>query len=329
MKKLLLTLTTLTAFTVSLMAIDNNTVEIVYHGSTATVNVAENISQYVTVSSGTSSDVIILQDVNFEGTDITAKNTTGEITYVLSGISPNGSFTIEGVFKQTIELNDLTLNNPYGPAINIQNGKRTNLSVKSGTTNVLSDGVDTLYNGCIHCKGHLKIKGKGTLNLTGNNRHALYSKEYMEVKNCTLNIESAAKDGIHCKEYFLMESGVVNIANTGDDGIQVELSSNEKTGITTDHEDENTGNFYMSAGTLTISSYQGRAIKADGVISYSGGTRNFPASDTEQLATIKTVKAGEVTGAQPVYNLRGIKMPANTPLKKGSFIRKKDLIIVK
>ena len=151
MKKLLLTLTAITAFSVNLMAIDKNTVEITYDGSTATVNVASNISQYITVSSGTSSHVVIVQDAAFQGVDITSKNTTGEITYVLSGSSADGAFTVSGDFKQTIELNGLTLSNPKGPAINIQNGKRTSLSVKSSTTNTLSDGVDTLYNGCIHC----------------------------------------------------------------------------------------------------------------------------------------------------------------------------------
>jgi hypothetical protein len=65
----------------------------------------------------------------------------------------------------------------------------------------------------------------------------VFSKEYVEVKNCTLNITSAKKDGIHCKQYFLMTSGVLNISGAEDDGIQIELKDTTVTGTIKDHED--------------------------------------------------------------------------------------------
>lgn len=271
------------------VAVDNNTVEIIYSGTTATVTIADNISSYVTVSSGTSSHVKIVQSESFAGVDATTDNEDGEIIYTLSGTSTDGEFYMEGSYKCTLVLNGLTLTNPSGAAIAVMNGKRVAVSVKKGTTNTLTDAANDTYNGCYHCKGHTKLKGKGTLTVTGNSKHAIYSKEYIEVKNLTLNVSSAVKDGIHCKEYFLMESGTVNIASATDDGIQVELKGTTSTGTTTDHDDEDSGNFYMEDGTLTISSYGGKAVKADGSITFSGGTQNFDTSDITETAGISEI----------------------------------------
>lgn len=295
-------------------AIGNNFVEIVYNGSSATVNIASNISSYITNNSN-GSHVSLVQSADFQG------NTTGEITYILTGSSTDGEFYLEGAYKCTIELDGLTLTNPSGPALNIQNGKRVKISAESGTTNTLTDGVNELYNGCIHCKGHTELKGKGTLNIVGNSRHALYSKEYVEIKNLTLNITAAKKDGIHCQQYFLMESGTVNISGVQDDGIQVELRGTESTGITTDHEDEDTGNFYMAAGKLTISGYSGKAVKADGAITLSGGTVNFNSSAMEEYAGIKSAKADSHSSFKKVCDLSGRAL--NGRKASGLYIAKK------
>ena len=299
-------------------AIDKNTVNIVYNGTTATVTVASNISSYVTVTSGTSSHVKIVQSADFAGVDANSDNEDGEIIYSLSGTSTDGEFYMEGSFKATVELNSLTLTNPSGPAINIQDGKRIEVSAKKGTVNNLTDGANDTYNGCLHCKGHTKLKGKGTLNITGNSKHAVYSKEYLEIKNLTLNITAAKKDAIHCKEYFLMESGTVNITGATEDGIQVELDGTMSTGITANHEDEDTGNFYQEGGTLTISGYGGKAIKADGSITYSGGTQNFNTSDTSAATGIRQIE-NEASADATYYNLQGRKI---ITISKGLYIFK-------
>ena len=297
--------------------VEDNTVEIVYSGNSAQVTIADNISSYVTVGSGTSSHVVLTQAENFAGVDANADNEDGEIIYILSGTSTDGEFYMEGAFKCTVELNGITLTNPQGPAINIQNGKRVAVSAQKGTTNTLTDGANDTYNGCFHCKGHTKFKGKGTLTVVGNSKHAIYSKEYMEVKNITINVTAAQKDAIHCKEYFLMESGSINITAAGDDGIQVEQDSKSAiTGQTTSHDDENSGNFYQTGGSITISGYAGKAVKADGDISLKGGTRNFTTADTEATAAIAGISA-ERPSATTVYDLQGRRVSS---LGKGLYI---------
>ena len=320
MKRILTVITTLLTTIGSLQAAPaSNTVEIVYNGTTATVSVAANISSYITDNSAGSSHVKLVQSAS-------VGDATGEITYILSGTSADGEFYLDGSYKCTVELNGLTLTNPAGPAINIQDGKRIKVKMTEGTTSTLTDGKNDAYNGCLHSKGHTEFRGKGTLNVTGNSRHAIYSKEYIQLKNSAINILGAVKDGIHCKEYFLMESGTVKITSAGDDGIQVELDDElENTGTTIDHEDENTGNFYQTAGTLNISGYAGKAIKADGIISYTGGSRNFTAAETED-ATTAIAKVDADTAVDAVYDLQGRQVAAP---RKGLYIFKQGNTAVK
>lgn len=314
-KKFFLGFIALAASISTAKAVDANTVEIVYDGASATITIADNIKSYVTVKSGSSSHVILIQAEDFAGINPTASNGYGEIIYVLSGSSTNGQFYMEGSFKSQVKFDGLTLTNTTGPAVHIENGKRCEVTAKSGTVNTLTDANtgDEDHKGCFHCKGHTKFKGKGTLNIIGNNHHAVYSKEYVEVKNLTMNVQSSVKDGIHCKQYFLMESGSLTISGAGDDGIQVELKDEVSTGVTTDHEDEDTGNFYMTGGTLTITSPAGYAVKADGTINFTGGTRSFDTSNILENALTSGIDGVESNDPTPavVYDLSGRQQPAN------------------
>ena len=322
MKRILLSVmavAALAAAPISVYAVAANTVEVVFSGTTATVTIADNISSYVTCSSGTSSHVVLVQSDTFAGVDATIDNEDGEIIYSLSGSSTDGQFYMEGSYKCTVELNGLTLTNTSGPAICIMNGKRVAVSAKKGTTNTLADGANDTYKGCFHCKGHTKFKGKGTLTVIGNVAHAIYSKEYVEVKNLTLNITSAVKDAIHCQEYFLMESGSLTISSATDDGIQVELDGLTSTGMTTDHMDEDSGNFYQDGGTLTINSWGGKAIKTDGTITNDGGTwSGFTTSDiSENNATTGINIVTKENQTTTIYNLQGMQVAAP---EKGVYI---------
>lgn len=289
---------------------DPLTVKVVYSGTTATVTIPDDIASYVTVSSGTSSHVVITSTTEAE-----------EFIYELSGSSDDGEFCLNGTYKCEIDLNGLTLTNPTGPAMNIQNGKRIAVSAKKDFTNTLTDGSNKDYNGCIHCTGHLEFKGKGVLNIVGNSKHAIFSEEYVEIKNLTLNITGAKKDGIHCKEYFLMESGNVTISTPGDDGIQCELAGETPTGEIADHEDEDTGNFYQLDGNLIITGYGGEPVKADGSIEYRGGTHEFDTATGIAAASTSTPNSEAV-----VYDLSGRRV-ANP--SRGIYILNGKKVVVK
>lgn len=236
-------------------SLEDNHVTVVYNGTTATVTLAENVADYLTVTQS-GAHVSIAQ----------SSDLASEITYTLSGSSTDGEFYMTGSYKATIELNGLTLTNTTpvysGAAVHIQNGKRINVKVITGTTNTLVDAASGSQKGCLYVKGHAEFKQKGTLNVVGNVKHGIKAGEYISIKNATINVTSAVGDGISCNQYFLMESGTVNISGTADDGIQCDLDGDTPTGITTDHEDEDSGNVYISGGTITITC---DAIAAKGI----------------------------------------------------------------
>ena len=241
--------------------VSDNTVSIIYSSTTATMTVAGNVAQYVTPTVA-GAHVSIVQSAEV------SDDVCGEITYTLAGSSTDGEFSMEGSYKASLELNGLTLTNPSGAPLNIQNGKRIELSVKKGTENTLTDAASGDWKGCIVCKGHLELKGKGTLNVYGNTAHAIYAKEYVEMKNCTVNVLSAVKDGINCNQYFLMESGSLTVSGVADDGVQVSYKDD------TDREAEDTGSLTIAGGTVNIAvtGTATKGLKAEGDLTVTDGT---------------------------------------------------------
>ena len=163
MKKVFLTL--MMAFA-CLLAWADNSVTVTYNGNTATVTVDDNVAQYLTVTQS-GAHVSIVQSTEV----------AEEITYTLTGTSNNGEFYMSGSYKATIELNGLTLTNTTpvysGAAVHIQNGKRINVKVITGTTNTLTDAASGSQKGCLYVKGHAEFKQYGTLNVVGNLSHGI------------------------------------------------------------------------------------------------------------------------------------------------------------
>ena len=275
---------------------DDNTVMVEYKESSAIVTIAGNIAQYVNAE-------LTGEHVTIDQSADVSDSTCGEITYILKGASSNGSFVQNGSYKSTIELQGLTLTNPIGPVIDIQNGKRIELSAKNGTVNTIVDGSNGSQKAALYCKGHLELKGKGILNVTGNSGHAISAKEYIEMKNLTLNILGAAKDGINCNQYFLMESGTLAISNTGDDGIQASFKDD------TNREAEDTGMINITGGEITITNITATAakgFKADGDFVMTDGSVTIKTSAPGDWDSSKSkTKASACISADGKVNISG------------------------
>ncbi|MCR4994221.1 MAG: carbohydrate-binding domain-containing protein [Bacteroidales bacterium] len=286
------------------MYVDDTTVEaatvsVTYSGTSAAVTVSGDIAQYITPTlSGAHVNIAQSDDV------------ADEITYSLAGTSTDGEFYMTGSYKITVELRGLTLTNSTpvysGAAICIMDGKRVDFSVKSETTNSLTDcaspSSEVEQKSALYCKGHLELKGKGSLTVNGKYAHGIKSAEYMQLKNADITVASAAKDGISCDQYFLMESGTLTVKGVGDDAIQCDLDGDTNTGETTDHEDEDSGNIYINGGTLNLTSTAAGAktIKADSTLVINDGTLTLNASgavdisDSTDPSYVAALKGGKV-----------------------------------
>lgn len=314
---------------VSYDANTTNIITVTYNGSSApNVVIASNLQSYVTATLEGGA-VSIVQN------STVSASTCGEIIYQLTGTSADGSFILEGNYKATIELHGLNLTNPKGPAINILNGKRIEIKPLDGTISTLTDGTCTevdAWKSALYCKGHIEFKGKGTLNVYGNYAHAIYSKEYMSIKNCTINVCSAVKDALHCREYFLMESGKVSLRGFASDGIECNIDGTTSTGETAEHENEDSGNIYIMGGSLLIdmSTSSGDSIKPDG--------KNVISADaTVDITNTPTAleNISETEQAVMVYNLLGVMIgvydspQALNTLPKGTYVIKNSSITKK
>ena len=137
-----------------------------------------------------------------------------EITYALQGTTTNGAFLLNGIYKCGLVLNGVNITSRRGAAIRINNGKRIDVELVKGTTNNLADCQQGLQDACLHIKGHPEFKGEGTLNITGNTRHAYKSGEYTLLKRSTgaINILAAVGDAMHIGQYFHMRGGQITIS---------------------------------------------------------------------------------------------------------------------
>lgn len=288
-------LSDITAITMASDPVADNTVRIVYANESATAAIAGNIAGYVDIAIE-GGHVIVNQS------EEVSDATCGEITYILSGECADGEFTLNGSYKCSLELHGLSLCNPAGAAIDIENGKRTAIRVKENTVNTLEDGKSGSQKAALYCKGHLEFKQKGTLNVASQKGHAISAKEYIEIKNATINVTAAKKDGINCNQYFLMESGELNISGTSDDGIQVSYKDD------TDREADDTGTLTISGGKLNINvtADAAKALKADGDFIMTDGdlTATVTGGGTWDSSKLKT-KASACIGADGNLNISG------------------------
>ena len=263
-----------------------DTLYITYNGSAATVT-PQNVEGITTQTDGAA-------------VTITNTNTDREMCFVLSGESTTGSFTYNGDYKACIRLAGVSLKSTNGAALDIKCGKRIALELLEGTNNYLEDTPDSLgQKAALYCKGHLEVSKGGTLNVKGNNTHAIKTKEYMLVKSSTgsITVSGAEKDGIHAGQYFKMNGSTINISGVKGDGIQVEA---------TGEGDDYDGQIMLRDGTLDISVTERGVdgIKSDSLLTITGGTININTTGDGSKA-IKSKDNLTISGGNIAINQSG------------------------
>lgn len=272
-------------------------VDIVWDGSTATVTIPSSITG-------------VSYSTNGGHVTIVSTNTTDELLYTLSGSSTNGSLTLTGSYKLTMHLDGVELTNPSGAAVDIECGKRIEVKMMKGTTNTFIDGASGDQKAAFYTKGHLELKGKGTLNVTGNTKHALCAKEYLMLKPSTgtINILGAVNDGIHCGEgskavadyedcRFIMNGGTVTISNCLKDCIDA----------------DDYGSMFINNGSLTlnVSAADGIGLSCDSILTMTGGdiTLNVTGTEAQGIRSCYTgyYQGGNITGTVSGSGSKGIR----------------------
>jgi len=215
-------------------------------------------------------------------------------TYVITGTLKDGQIVVdaEDTDKVQIVLNGVSITCSNNSPIYIKNADKVFIMLKEDSENTLIDGVeyvqtdDNNVDGVIYSKADLTINGDGTLNITGNYKHGIASKDDLVITGGTFNI-SAVKDSLNGKDSVKINAGTFNLSAATGNGIQ------SKNG-----DDTTKGYVYICGGVINITKcmegIEGTAIHID------GGTINITAEDDGLNASSGTSVTTEAAATETV-----------------------------
>ncbi|MDF2819849.1 MAG: hypothetical protein K0R15_290 [Clostridiales bacterium] len=224
-----------------------------------------------------------------------------EGTYVISGTLKYGQIIVdaEDTDKVQIVLNGITITCPDNAPIYIKNADKTLITLEKGTVNTLIDGAeyvqtnDNNVDGVIYSTADLTINGDGTLNIAGNYKHGIASKDDLLITGGTFNI-TAVKDALNGKDCVKIKDGTFILSAETGNGIQ------SKNG-----DDATKGYVYISGGEITVIKSQ-EGIEGT-VIIIENGTINITAEDDGFNASVGSSDAAEI--ATEETNITGNQKP--------------------
>ena len=192
--------------------------------------------------------------------------------YNLSG-TYSGQVKVEAADSDMVRLilDNATITNSTGAAINVVEADEVVIYTASGSTNTVSDGSsysDTASgspDAAIYSKSDLTLAGEGTLKVEGKYEEGIHTSDGLVIASGTLEV-TAANTGIKGKDYVDILDGTVTVTATKD-GIKA-----------TNDTDGNRGWVRLSGGTVNISAGDD-GFKAERVLEISGGTLNITESN--------------------------------------------------
>ena len=176
-------------------------------------------------------------------------------------ISEEGTYTLTGSFKNsvivnasgevTLILDGVNIESSMTSAITNATTNPLTIVLAENSTNNLSDGGSSEYDGCIFSYGELTIEGKGTLNINGKQDDG----EGIATKSANL----------------IINSGIINVTSQ-DDGLNTGGSG---------------GSIIINGGTIFIKA-NGDGIDSNGSLTINGGETYTIGSSIEGDAGIDT-----------------------------------------
>lgn len=187
--------------------------------------------------------------------------------YYLSGSIDAGNIKINTGGNVKLVLDNVTISNSSGPAIEIEKANIVVISTTNDSVNTLSDcssyssSYDEDVEGAIYSKDDLVLEGEGTLIINGNKGDGIVSKDNIKINSGTYKITSS-DDGIRGKDSVYIVTANMEI-NAGGDGIK---STNES--------DSNLGYIKIINGTFNIVAVND-GIQAESKLLIDDGTFNI------------------------------------------------------
>lgn len=192
-------------------------------------------------------------------------------TYKLSGTFTGQIIVNAGDSdKVQLVLDNASVTKEGSAALYTINADKVFITTVKGTENTLSStgefassDDETNVDGAIFSKSDITFNGSGTLNVKCESKHSIVTKDDLKITGGTYNITSASQ-GLSGKDSVRIAGGNITVTS-GTDGIHSENT-----------DDTEKGYVYISGGTLNITSGKD-CIDASGTVDIKDGTFTFKA----------------------------------------------------
>lgn len=220
---------------------------------------------------------ITLSDSTASCSDSSVTVADGSVTITKAGTYKfSGTFTGQIVVnvgdsdKVQLVLDNASITKEGSAALYIINADKVFITTVKGTENTLSStgefassDDETNVDGAIFSKSDITFNGSGTLNVKCESKHGIVTKDDLKITGGTCNITSASQ-GLSGKDSVRIAGGNITVTS-GTDGIHSENT-----------DDTEKGYVYISGGTLNITSGKD-CIDASGTVDIKDGTFTFKA----------------------------------------------------
>lgn len=265
-----------------------------------------------------------------------------EGVYLLKGSLSDGQIIVAAGSKDKVQivLDNVSITKNGGAAIQVKTADKVFITTKEGTQNSLSskgdfgvteDNVD----GAIFSKSDVVLNGAGSLKVDCETAHAVISKDNLKIANGSYEI-SGAKRGLSGNDSIRIAGGNITV-NSGKDALHSENTEDTTKGYiyiaggnlqltsSTDAVDAS-GKLDIKGGNINVVSGGGadksanqdscKGLKADGIITISGGTMNLNClDDAIHGAADVNVSAGRIeikTGDDAVHSDLAVNISGGT-----------------
>lgn len=220
---------------------------------------------------------ITLSDSTASCSDSSVTVADGSVTITKAGTYKlSGTFTGQIIVnagdsdKVQLVLDNASITKEGSAALYIINADKVFITTVKGTENTLSSTGEfassddaTNVDGAIFSKSDITFNGSGTLNVKCESKHGIVTKDDLKITGGTYNITSASQ-GLSGKDSVRIAGGNITVTS-GTDGIHSENT-----------DDTEKGYVYISGGTLNITSGKD-CIDASGTVEIKDGTFTFKA----------------------------------------------------
>lgn len=236
------------------------------------------------------------EGANFTDGDITI---TKEGSYVLSGTLDDGTIFIDADETAKIQLvfNGTTVKCSDFAAIFVKKADKVFVTLNEGTVNTVTDGVvytlteaNSVVDGdqknvdaVIFSRCDITFNGTGTLNIVGNYKHAVVTKDDLVITGGILNV-SAPNGGLYGSDSVKIGGGTISV-NAGSDGIRADNNTRSDRGFV-----------YIDGGNIAVSAGSD-GIQAATAIFIEGGTTLLSAQKRPfKCGYVAQINGGTVAG---------------------------------